>query len=234
MFWGPSTKICDKIIIESFIDFLVWHDGEVLKEAFVAARKIPLNGMFSPELQVKLLNFMSRFGCREVPKPENLRHLVIEIARHEFLVKPVAAIYAMNSGLPSLHQRFWNKQSLEKLYSLYKSLIATPGEVIQMISEPAVMNNAEERVYGYLIQFIGSLKPDDLQCFLRFVTGSSVMLSEDITVIFNAASGLSRVITSRTCTSTIEIPSTYTTYLDFSHDFHCILDSDVGWIMDAI
>ena len=41
---GPSTKICDKIILESFMHFLVWHDGEVLKEAFVAARKAPLNG----------------------------------------------------------------------------------------------------------------------------------------------------------------------------------------------
>ena len=47
---GPSIKICDKIIIESFIHFLVWHDGEVLKEAFVAARKPPLNGTFDSKL----------------------------------------------------------------------------------------------------------------------------------------------------------------------------------------
>ena len=40
---GPSTKICDKIIIESFINFLFWHDGEVLKEAFIAVRNVPLN-----------------------------------------------------------------------------------------------------------------------------------------------------------------------------------------------
>ena len=175
---------------------------------------------------------MSRFGCREVPKPNNLRRLVIEISRHEFLVKAVGAIYAINSGLPSVHQGFWNEQSVEKLYSLYKSLIATP--VIKMISEPEVMNSTEERVYGYLIQFIRSLKPDDLRCFLRFITGSSVLLSTDISVVFNAASGLSRVITSHTCSATIEIPTTYVTYLDFAHDFHCILDSDVGWIMDAL
>ena len=96
------------------------------------------------------------------------------------------------------------------------------------------MNSTEERVYGYLIQFIGSLKPDDLRCFLQFITGSSVLLSTDISVVFDAASGLSRVITSHTCSGTIKIPTTYVTYLDFVHDFHCILDSDVGWIMDAL
>ena len=55
-----------------------------------------------------------------------------------------------------------------------------------------------------------------------------------ISVVFNAASGLSRVTTSHTCSATTEIPTTYTTYLDFARNFHCILDSDVGWIMDAV
>ena len=92
------------------------------------------------------------------------------ISRHEVQVKAVGAIYAINSGLPSVHQ---NEQSVEKLYSLYKSLIATPSEVIKMISEPEVMNSTEERMYGYLTQFTGSLKPDDLQYFMQFITGSS-------------------------------------------------------------
>ena len=79
----------------------------------------------------------------------------------------------MNSGLPCLHQRFWDDFSVEKLYSLYKSLTANHEEVIKIIREPDTMNDAEERAYGYLIKFVGSLKPEDLQGFLRFVTGSS-------------------------------------------------------------
>ena len=100
---GAATKVSDKIIVESFIDYLVTYDGEVLKEAFIACNaKQPFNS----ELQGKLVSLMSRFGCREVPKPENLRRLVLEIGRHEFTVKAVGAIYSMNSGLPHLHQRF--------------------------------------------------------------------------------------------------------------------------------
>ena len=227
---GAATKVSDKIIVESFIDYLVTYDGEVLKEAFIACNaKQPFNS----ELQGKLVSLMSRFGCREVPKPENLRRLVLEIGRHEFTVKAVGAIYSMNSGLPHLHQRFWDGYSVEKLYSLYKSLTANHEEVIKMIREPDTMNGAEERVYSYLINFVGSLKSEDLQGFLRFVTGSSVMLPNDITVIFNAATGLSRAITSHTCNSTIVIPTTYVTYPDFASEFHSILQSNFGWIMDA-
>ena len=78
--------------------------------------------------------------------------------------------YAINLGLPRLHQRFWNEYSIEKLYTLYKSLTANHEEVIKMIREPDTMNGAEERVYGYLIKFVVSLKPEDLQGFLQFVT----------------------------------------------------------------
>jgi len=186
---GPFTKVSDKIIVESFIDFLVTHDGEVLKKALVASKAYPDNKQFNSELQSKLVNFMSWFGCCEVPKPKNLGCLVLEIGRHEFTIKAVGAVCAMNVGLPHVHQKFWEDHSVEKLYSLYKSLTANLGEVIEIITEPDVMNSAEERVYEYLIQFIGSLKPNDLH-FLWFVTGSSVMLSKDIIVVFNTASGL--------------------------------------------
>ena len=231
---GAATKVSDKLIVESFIDYLVTYDGEVLKEAFIACKAHPDNKQFNGELQGKLVNLMSRFGCREIPKPKNLRRLVTEIGRHEFTVKAVGAVYAMNLGLPHLHQKFWNEFSVEKLYSLYKSLIANHEEVLKMIREPDTMNGAEERVYGYLIKFVGSLKPEDLQGFLRFVTGSSVMLPNDITVVFNAATGLGRAIASHTCNSTIVIPTTYITYPDFANEFYSILQSDFGWIMDAI
>ena len=127
----------------------------------------------SSALQAILLNFMSRFGCCDVPKPQNIRRLVVETARHEFLVKAVGATYAINSGLPSVHQRFWNEQSVEKLYSLYKSLIATTGEFIQMISEPEVMNSAEECMdISFSSLEVQSLRISSASCTLLLVAVS--------------------------------------------------------------
>ena len=40
------------------------------------------------------------------------------------------------------------------------------------------MNAAEERVYGYLVSFVGNMKLEELRLFLRFITGSSVCIDK--------------------------------------------------------
>ena len=222
-------NIPDDIILESFVDYLVQYEGQTLKRAFQAIR----SNQFSPQLSNELLSLLSRHGCVEVPKPGNLKSLVTQVARHEFTVKVSGATHAIHSGLPQDHQSFWAKFSVTDLYSLYKSL-ATPGKVIGMILEPLNMNSAEQRVFNYFLQFIGSLSPDELRLLLRFMTGSSVVLADTIGVTFNATSGMSRFPIAHTCSPAIELPSTYSTYPDFDHDFRCILDSKYSWLMDSI
>ena len=143
---GPSTKISDKVVVESFLDSLVSYDAEVFKEAFTSLKVKP----FDRELECKLINLMSRFGCRDTPTPNNFKRLVIEISRHELNVKAVGAVYAMNEGLPHNHRDFWESYGVERLYLLYKALSATCDEVLKMITEPDDMNSSQERVYGYL------------------------------------------------------------------------------------
>ena len=102
---GPSVKISDGIMVESFVDYLVCYEGEILNEAFDTARKVGPGTPFSPALLTKLTN-LSRSGCRELPKPENLKRLITEISCHEFAVKAVGVVYTMNSGVPQQHQPF--------------------------------------------------------------------------------------------------------------------------------
>lgn len=54
------------------------------------------------------------------------------------------------------------------------------------------MNFAEDRVFRYLLTFVGSAKIDQLRFVLRFVTGSSVLIDEHITISFNNLTGLAR------------------------------------------
>ena len=94
---------------------------------------------------------MSQHGCVKVPKPGNLKRLVTQVARHEFTVKVLGATHAI---FILAYQPFWAKYSVTDLYSLYKSLDATLGKVIGMISEPLNMNSAEQRVFGYFLQLM--------------------------------------------------------------------------------
>ena len=106
------------------------------------------------DLQGKLL---SRFGCRQIPTPNNIQQLIIDVARHEFLVKPLGALYALHSGVPQVHQGFWSQFSLQELFALYATLNATPAIVLDRIEEPEQANSAQTRIFSYLIQFIGNI-----------------------------------------------------------------------------
>ena len=96
------------------------------------------------------------------------------------------------------------------------------------------MNSAEDRVFGYLLSFVGNMKQNELRLFLRFVTGSSVLLAKQIMVSFNGLTGLARRPISHTCECHLELPVSYATYPEFELEFMKVLTSEVSWAMDAV
>ena len=147
----------------------------------------------------------------------------------------MAAVYAMHSGIPSSEIPFWNAFFVEQLYDVYLSLNATPAKVLSLIDEPYVENASQARIFEYLQQYIGDLKSDELQQFIRFTTGSSVIIAEHIKVSFNALTGLARRPIAHTCDCLLELPSTYQSFLEFRLEFSTILaDKEFSWDMLAL
>ena len=71
--------------------------------------------------------------------------------------------------------------------------------------------------------------------FLKFTTGSWVILSGEITVAFNNLSGIACRLIAHTCDSCLELPSTYTSYLDFEQGFNPMLaDDQYAWQMESV
>lgn len=103
-----------------------------------------------------------------------------------------------------------------------------------MVEESEDMIAAESRSFSYLTTFVGNSKQDDLRLFLRFVTGSSVMIDEPIKVIFNKLDGLGRRLISHTCYSTLELPVSYATYPEFEQEMMKVLTNELSWVMDAV
>ena len=126
-------------------------------------------------------------------------------------MKPLGALYALN-GILEGHDR----RALDKYYS---ALHATPSRVLKVLKEPIVMNSAQACVYGYLLQFVGNMKTEEARRFVRFVTGSSALVVDEINVDFNHLSGLSRRPIAHTCASTLELPTSYTTCVEFCEEF---------------
>ena len=87
---------------------------------------------------------------------------------------------------------------------------------------------------GFLRQLIGNMKNAEIHPFLRFVTGSSVLIDKSIKVTFNNLHGAARRPIIHTCSCMLELPMSYCTYLDFEQEFLAVLSSDEAWVMDCI
>lgn len=225
---GPNTVVPDSILLNTFPDLLTDLESSIVREA------IECTSPFSQELKKSLIDVLARFGCREIPTNETIRTLLIRISQYELLSKPLAAITLMNSGIPCVHKVWWQRKSVDELYEVYIALTATPAKVLQVIYAET-FNQSEERMMTYLRQFIGGMKQDMIRRFLRFTTGSSVCLSRSINVVFNKSSGFSRHPVSHTCSCTLELPTTYNSYPEFTYEFQQLLmQPENEWRMDAV
>ena len=230
---GPGVTISQDILMEAFIDYISVTERSTLKTA--------LNGGYdfafpSPVLNV-VMNILSRFGCRQIPKPSNLVTLIEQVVRYEFCIKPAAAIALLHSGIPLNHATFWATKTASDIQSLHHRLTATPSKVISKLDLSEASNPSEERVCGYLMTMIGNMQPLELRLFLRFITGASVCIAPKIEITFNSLSGLARRPIAHTCDFNLELSTAYTNYDDFYGDLKSILTStgeEFSWRMDAL
>ena len=229
---GPNIHLEDGILIRSFVEHVNICDSVVLKAAFQEVQSGVQS--FSDKLQSNLISVLSQFSCRQLPSPSSFRVMLTNVAKHEFLVKPLGALYGLNSGIPKDHIGFWKDVTVERLLCVYYSLHATPDKVLKVIKEPQYMSMSEQTVFGYLLRYVGNMKVEEVRRFLRFVTGSSALTVEEIKVQFNSLSGLSRRPIAHTCASSLELSTTYSTCIEFCEEFTAILSNEFSWIMDAI
>ena len=226
---GSDVKISQDILLNSFVDYVSLYEQMVLKECFSIT-----SGVFPEQLKAKLMNLLDRFGFRQIPKPENLKRLLVEAARFEFLNKPLAALSSFNAGIPDNEQPFWNAFSVEQLHSLYMTLTASPSKVLQLLEDPPSQTPSEERVFQYLQQFIGNLSIEEAELFLRFVSGSCVCPTTKLKVAYNRLSGLARRPIAHTCGYTLELSCNYHNYSEFASELMTVLHDENSWRMDAL
>ena len=213
---GPNVEIPDIILLESFVDFLSSHDSTILKDAVL---QVQSNQFITSDVKSSLIDLLSRFGCTEMPTRNNLLRLIVGVAKHNFVGKPLGSLFTLRAGVPIQYGLFWDNYTIQKLFELYKALNATTVTVLKLLTEPEGMNAAQERVYCYLITLVQNMKNDELRCFVRFITGSSVVVAKHIAISFNNLSGLARRPISHTCDCGLELPVAYSTFPEFEKGF---------------
>ena len=151
--------------------------------------------------------------------------LIRKVADFTFLKKPLPALLELNTGISPCHLPLWSNMTLDQLHSIYTAIAVTQGKVLSLINEPSLQTNAQETTWCYLRKFNGNCSGDDLRNFLRFTTGCLVITVPSISVLFNNLHGLACRPISDTCSSILELSTSYATYMDFSQEFNAVINS---------
>ncbi|KAJ7352792.1 hypothetical protein OS493_033853 [Desmophyllum pertusum] len=219
-----EKAVSDEILLQSFNEYLAPIEEQVVCEALSRPEDAWNCGdkdAEEHEEDKELTELLDRFGCRKLPTKENIKSLILEVAHKEIIQK---AQYVADCWNDIFRESLADSKlsRMEGVCSLYKSLEPTTKKVLGMIvAMPG--NNAERSALDFLKRFIRGLDVQLLKCLLMFVTGADVICVSTIGVAFTKLEGLGRRPIAHTCSSILELPSTYDCYAEFRAEFTNVL-----------
>ena len=131
-----------------------------------------------------LINFLSTCKCFRLPTAQNIRKIILELAHQELLQRPpyIAECWAPAVATLKTHECFYSVKKMRELYSDRKT---SSKKVIQAL-KVTPSGDSEKQSYDFLKKFVRSLDAPSLKIFLKFVTGSDVLITNQISISFVA------------------------------------------------
>ena len=248
--WGAVGRILVKGYTESqyfphkirkaFLAACLFGEGsvtcEMLQDSFKRYVSISeasvIEGCLTKSIQCdseEVLDFLSAFDCKRRVTSENVAEIIREVAHKEIVPKPQYVADCWQPIVSRLKIYFPDVCSSDELYS---SIVPTNVKVIALLKASPV-TAAEGETLAHLKRFIRGLDEAKLATFLRFTTASDVFVTDTLTISFTDNEGLQRRPAAHTCSFTLEVPSTYSSFCKLREEFMSILNSD-GWEMNIV
>ena len=177
----------------------------------------------------QLMDVLSTFDCKKSVSKENASQILTEIAHKEIIQRPQYVAECWKDILNYLKPSFPSVAALDELYD---RLVPSVGKVIQRIkSQPN--SDGERESLKHLKRYIRGLDPMKLGRFLRFVSGSELLLFPELQITFSQLEGNLRRPVAHTCTFVLELPSTYQSFPELREEFNNILSLN-SWEMNVV
>ncbi|XP_061576483.1 uncharacterized protein LOC133442491 [Cololabis saira] len=185
----------------SFLQFVSSQEQDVLKTAL---------DDFSSVDDDDLLEVLDRYECRKRVTAANLPEILKEISHKELVQKPMFVIDCWREiTQPQIHL---NSGELTKMYS---DLKPTPKKVAGILNFPTGMTSKQAEVAQHLKRYVRELTEEKLGRFLRFCTGSDLLVSMVIKVEFTIQTSFTRRPIAHTCGMVLELLDSYDHFPDF-------------------
>ena len=163
---------------------------------------------------------------------QTIHEIIHELAHQELIQTPR---YIVNCCAPILCQlkllpEFHTAQSLNEFL---KSKIPTAKKIVKLFkADPS--NDTERNIFEHSKRSVKSLEGKELARFLNFITGSNMITCESITVTISSLDGYERLPITRTCVPSIELPSSYESYVYLAKEFLNIMKPKQAWSFDIV
>ena len=146
------------------------------------------------------MNLLGSYNCFRVPKENNFKSIILELAHQEFIQKSKYIIncFGMVFG-DHLLKKFPNVNSI---FDFYKEKRPTPTKSVKKLILLDELNERQKHIKKY----VKSLSKKDLKLFLHFVVSSDNMPVE-INVVF--CKQIIRAPRSRVCINQLESHESY-------------------------
>ena len=118
------------------------------------------------------------------------------------------------------------------LHELYSSILPTNVKVIYLLKAKP-LTAAEGKTLAHLQRFIRGLDESKLATWARFTTASDVLVTDTLRISFTNNEGFQRRPVAQTCSYTLELPSTYSSFCEFREEFMAALNAD-NWEMTIV
>ena len=124
-------------------------------------------------------------------------------------------------------------QSTSGIQGLYDTLKPTTKKVLEILAAAQPNTEAERDAFKFLQRYVRGLDNTKLIQFLRFTTASDILTTTKLEVAFTKLEGVGCRPIAHTCGPVLELPSTYSNFVEVRKQFNNILDKDT-WEMDIM
>ncbi|XP_072291357.1 uncharacterized protein [Eucyclogobius newberryi] len=204
----------------SFLRLFSSHEQEIISKALVKFDSVEAD---------EIIDLLANYECRKHISPETLPEILLELAHKEIIQKPKFVIDCWRN----VSQPHMFALDPERLKTMYSESKPTSKRVTEKLTFPDSMTPKEAEVARYLKKYVKELNEERLEKFLRFCTGSDLLVSSCIMVEFVVQTAFTRRPIGRTCASLLHLPDSYDNFPDFRSEFNSILDANI-WIMDIV
>ena len=210
-----EDQVDEEELLASFSNYITSDEREALQ------MMVSLSD--NPDCQdCDLIDFLSTYKCFRQPTVQTIRTTGLELAHQELIQRPRYIAECWAPVVATLKTR-----------ELYSDMKPTSKKVIRAL-KVTPSNDSEKQRFDFLKTFVRSLDAPSLKIFLKFVTGSDALVTDEISISFIATDGLARRPLAHICGPTLEIPSIYQVYNEMMEEFNNILTEKESWTFNIV